>query len=64
LGLFSSADFGGLIGPQNMRWANEPLEGGLPIFYSFSLYFLFPEIYFILRKYIKLSRRLALRLTA
>jgi hypothetical protein len=50
LGLFCSADFGVLIGPQNMRWLNEPLKASLPIFYSFSFYFLFSEIYFILRK--------------
>jgi hypothetical protein len=33
-----------------MRWLNEPLKASLPIFYSFSFYFLFSEIYFILRK--------------
>jgi hypothetical protein len=47
---------------QNMRWLNEPLKGSLPIFYSFSFYFLFSEIYFILRKYVKLRRRLTLLL--
>jgi hypothetical protein len=53
----------GWLGHRIWDGLNEPLKGSLPIFYSFSFYFLFSEIHFIFHKYVKLKRRLALRLT-